>query len=1085
MKTLLCLIISALAAASMFVAPEAPAQEPEMEVIFSDNFDGYPDNAPPSDEWSAFSGHWFIKDGVLHQDAGGYDCGLVAKNFYLRCDYRIEAKVQLVAGGAGAGLYWNVFNAQTGESGQMLRYDGNKPIMYGFMSGRGFLGTGGATGNLFADGTWHTIRMDVFNTKGTFDVYWDGKKIADAALLYHKSGYAGLECSMGHSAFDDFVLSVPKGTNWRASPSGEVGPEWVQSIALLPDGNIVYPTRNMHRILIVTPEGRLVREFGAYGAEPGRLNLPAAVATDKDGLIYVTESGNNRVQVFDANGTSKKILKIDGGGSLNQPFGVAVDDNGNVWVGDKGNNRIVCFGESTIAIGGPGADPGQFNSPSHLACIMGKIYVADSGNNRIQIIDPKNMLAKPEVPAIGRQPYHSVQYDGGDFLVAANGVQRYDKKWKLIDTLNLGAAGRPSTDCALIDKAGNVLIADSWSGRILTVKPDTKAAVPDVSDITRNSAVVTWNTDFPTPTKLMLFDTPQRSTIPSTIDYSTARVFSDDTPTTEHRVKLDDLKPATRHVFAVASPVKTIPDTGHSIDYRFTTKAPEGMHEYTSVPVAVLCYMNLTFPDSKNPDGTPVAPQVKEDSWFDKQVGFHKATRYYYNMNSRFLFDLDFQCVKVTRPVDASTLGSSSEEVYKDLAEYARSKGMKPEDFGGVIVAGAAGYYAYPWPTPWWGGKLTFTTGCCFIGGGDTWFTTHEFHHVTEGWFSMINYPIAFGESVPYCCADTPWVHPGRFGEHYDFLAHTLRSTPDKGFLNQVVGKIRLTADKDQDGVPDDDPYLVWDEKRAGTSPDDKFSYKNGLDDLQNVTAEIMTPAIKGHKHPLLTKEIDYKHPFAIYSYDYERKKKTPAIDGKLADGEWSEFQKSPNPMFPMNRDLPYGAAYPPLQIKDVQMTTYLNWDDNFMYVAAKAPYKFALGVELDCNGDGYFKGHDNIHTTVQIPRDESTVNPDDPFPTPGVMVWNNLETVQQTGGPNWTNDYFDKRENIKWAWAKADDGSYVIELAIPKCERVSFVPKEGQLCGIRVVPQGYLPPTEKNKDPRFGLNFTDLYEYAYFQLAK
>jgi hypothetical protein len=1058
----------------------------EMEVIFSDDFEGYADGAPPSDEWSVFSGHWFIKDGVLHQDAGSFDYGLVAKNFYLRCDYRIEAKVQLVGGGAGAGLYWNVFNAQTGESGHMLRYDGNRPIMYGFMSGRGFLGTGGATGDLFADGTWHTIRMDVNNSKGTFDVHWDGKKIADAALLYHKSGYAGLECSLGHSAFDDFKLSVPKGTDWRAAPTGEVRPEWVQSIALMPDGNIVYPIRNMHRIQIVSPDGTLVSEFGAYGPQPGQLNLPAAVAVDKEGLIYVTESGNNRVQVFDASGASRKILKIDGGGSLEQPFGIAVDDSGNVWVGDKANNRIVCFGESTIAIGGPGAAPGQFNGPSHLSFIMGRLYVADTGNSRIQIIDPKKVLEEPQVVGISRQPFRSVQYDGkGTFLVTGHGVQTYDRAWNKLGDLNLGAADRAGSDCALYDRSGNILLADSWSSRILTVKPHSEAGVPTVSDITRTSAVVTWKTDFPAPTKLMLLDTPQRSTIPPTTDYSSARVFSDEKRTTEHRVELTDLKPATRHVFAIASPVRTIPDTEHSRDYRFTTDAPEGMHQYTSVPVAVLCYMHLVSPGAKKPDGSPADPSIKEDSWFDRQVGFHKASRFFYMMNSRFRFDLDFQCVKVTRPVDVSTLGSSSEEVYKDLAEYAQKKGMKPEDFGGVIVAGAAGYYAYPWPTPWWGGKLTFTTGCCFIGGGDTWFTTHEFHHVTEGWFSMIGYPGAFGETVPYCSADGPWTHPGRFGEHYDFLAHTLRSTPDKGFLNQAVGKIRLSADKDEDGVPDDDPFLVFDENRAGTKPNDKFSYGNGLTDLQNITAEIFTPAIRGHKHPMLTKEIDYKYPFAIYDYDYERKKKTPTIDGKIARREWSEFVNSPNPVCPMNRDLPYGAAYPPVEDVDWRMNTYLNWDDNNIYVAAKAPYKFYLGVELDCNGDGYFKGHDNIHLGVGIPRDESTIKADDPFPVPGVRVWNNLETVQQTGMPNWTNEYFDKRENIKWAWAKADDGWYVIELAIPKCERVDLVPKEGNLGGIRIVPQGYLPPTEKNKDPRYGLAFTDLYEYAYFKLVK
>src|SRR4030042_853660 len=107
--------------------------------------------------------------------------------------------------------------------------------------------------------------------------------------------------------------------------------------------------------------------------------------------------------------------------------------------------------------------------------------------------------------------------------------------------------------------------------------------------------------------------------------------------------------------------------------------------------------------------------------------------RYFYWLNSYFRLDTKCYYYKVTRPVDFAFLGSSSEEVATDLEALAKREKMKATDFGAVLVVGGSGTYAYPWPTPWWGGKLTYTTGCCFCGGGDMWIGTHEFHHLTEG----------------------------------------------------------------------------------------------------------------------------------------------------------------------------------------------------------------------------------------------------------------------------------------------------------------------------------------------------------------
>jgi hypothetical protein len=1054
----------------------------ERETLFSDDFSSYKTEADLGGKWSNFSGHWFVQDGVLHQDAGGYDCGLVVKDLYLRCDYRIEARVQLVGGGAGAGLYWNVADQTTGDSGHMLRYDGNKPIMYGWMHGRGFLGTGGATGDLYPDGKWHTIRMDVWNTKGTFDVYWDGKKIADAAPQYHRRGYVGLECSMGHSAFDDVQISVAKGTDWRATPRGDVRPEWVASVAVLPDGNLVYPVRDLHRIQIVTPEGKLVREFGERGAGPGQLDRPIAVAVDAKGLIYVTEAGNKRVQVFDATGKSVKVFAPTGDAALQQPYGVAVDAKGLVWVADQSRNRLICLSEA--APNGERVPGGESNRARHVSPINGKLYVAYSNDAKsILIIDPATPDLGPNLVALLQAP-KCVAFNGKDtFAVAADTLLLFDKDWKPLPAPAPAAYGDISPDAVAFDAKGNLIVADGWNSRIVVLGAGFGDEGPRVTDVKPDSAVVTWKTSLPRPTKLALLDRPVGATLPPAVDWSAAPTFGDGQMATEHRIELKGLKPATRYAYAVASPARTIPDAPFSPVYRFSTAAPAGQMTYTEAPLAILCYTNVTLEGQKKPDGSPADALTHDDAWLAQVKRSCEAMRYFYWTNTYFRLDTKCHYYPVTRPVDVAYLNSSSEELARDLEALAKRDGMAATDFGAVLVMGGGCCFAYPWPTPWWGGKLSFTTGCCFP-APDTWLSTHEFHHLTEGWMSMVGYPSRFGQTEGYASADGPWWHKGRFGENYDFLAHSMRVVPKHVYLSLAVGVLKTTADADGDGVPDDDANVIFDEKRGGTQTNTDQSYGNGLTDLQNLTAEIFNPASKDNKNPLRTKQVDLKYPFAVIDYAYDRPRKTPTIDGKFTPGEWTEFASTPNAITPYRGERPWGQAYPPIAGADYHMTTYLNWDDDNLYFAMRAPFKFGTSIELDCAADGYFHGKDNPRMGFQIPRDEKTAAPNTLLPPPGVMVWNNVEPVARQGVPDWDNALFDTKDKIRWAWGQAD-GQYVLEVAIPKCTNVGLVPAEGQEMGVRWWMQGLLPATEKDPDPRYAFEMFDSCEYGYFRLVK
>jgi len=123
----------------------------------------------------------------------------------------------------------------------------------------------------------------------------------------------------------------------------------------------------------------------------GQFNRPTGIAIGPQGHVWVVDSGNNRVQEFDGNGTWLRAIGEKGSaqGQFLKPTGIAVDTNGDVWVVDTGNNRVQQFdaGSGTYKnqIGGSGTGPGQLNAPEGVAVdAKGDVWVADTGNARVE-----------------------------------------------------------------------------------------------------------------------------------------------------------------------------------------------------------------------------------------------------------------------------------------------------------------------------------------------------------------------------------------------------------------------------------------------------------------------------------------------------------------------------------------------------------------------------------------------------------------------------------------------------------------------------------------------------------------------------
>ncbi|MEZ4620121.1 MAG: NHL repeat-containing protein [Caldilineaceae bacterium] len=114
------------------------------------------------------------------------------------------------------------------------------------------------------------------------------------------------------------------------------------------------------------------------GAGDGQFNEPWGVAIDQAGRIYVSDTWNGRVQVFDSDG--KFVEKwgtfnttngeLADAYALFGPRGIAIDMEGNVLVADTGNKRVIKYtpdGQLIQQVGGGGVIGGRFEEPVGVA----------------------------------------------------------------------------------------------------------------------------------------------------------------------------------------------------------------------------------------------------------------------------------------------------------------------------------------------------------------------------------------------------------------------------------------------------------------------------------------------------------------------------------------------------------------------------------------------------------------------------------------------------------------------------------------------------------------------------------------------
>ncbi|HVL90861.1 MAG TPA: hypothetical protein VM841_11580 [Actinomycetota bacterium] len=192
-------------------------------------------------------------------------------------------------------------------------------------------------------------------------------------------------------------------------------------IGIGPDGTLFVTEFDNHTIRVVSKDGKIVRQLAGTGVKgfkdeaalKAQFDSPVGIAVDAKGVVYVADAANNRIRKI-ADGKVSTLAGSragfkDGPGKdalLNIPYGLALAEDGNIYLTEFANNTVrrldtkgavttifASKDQQSVDSGTASPSPSPAKSkkeilqlPAGIASVGGKLYVANSGQSKIQIV---------------------------------------------------------------------------------------------------------------------------------------------------------------------------------------------------------------------------------------------------------------------------------------------------------------------------------------------------------------------------------------------------------------------------------------------------------------------------------------------------------------------------------------------------------------------------------------------------------------------------------------------------------------------------------------------------------------------------
>jgi len=212
----------------------------------------------------------------------------------------------------------------------------------------------------------------------------------------------------------------------------------LESLSIDNEGNVYVTDSGNARIQKFTSDGQFLKTWGVSGTDNGEFKKPTGIATYENN-VYVVDSEQSKIQVFDSTG---KFLQSWGKfgsdqGEFFYPQGISISNDGVVYVADTKNHRIQQFttdGEflSSFGIFGPG--DGKLRTPVDVALGENYIYVSDPANWKIE-----------------KYTYEGISVASFDYNFGGSLVQPYG---------------------LIVDTDGNIYFTDLYKHRIVKIDPE-------------------------------------------------------------------------------------------------------------------------------------------------------------------------------------------------------------------------------------------------------------------------------------------------------------------------------------------------------------------------------------------------------------------------------------------------------------------------------------------------------------------------------------------------------------------------------------------------------------------------------------